>query len=123
MSQAAGRATRSRCQPANRRPGSVRRGAYMKRDGFRVHFGGGEWNERRWAMQQTRWIASAVTGCGLALAMSVLGGVSVARGAQPVLPASDKPAAILVWPKIVVDTSDALSSSTGSTDTLIQLSS
>jgi hypothetical protein len=92
----------------------------MKLDKFRVHFGGvGEWNERRWAMQKTRRVASAVAGCGLAL---VLGAVSAAH-AQPVLPTSDKPAAILVWPKIVVDTSDALATSKGDTDTLIQLSS
>src|SRR5512140_418953 len=92
----------------------------MKLDKLRVHFGGvGEWNERRWAMQKTRRVASAVAGCGLAL---VLGAVSAAH-AQPVLPTSDKPAAILVWPKIVVDTSDSLSTSTGDTDTLIQLSS
>ncbi len=70
-------------------------------------------------MQKTRRVASAVVGCGLAL--SVLGGVAAAQ--QPQLPASDKPAAILVWPKIVVDTSDILETSVGSTDTLIQLSS
>lgn len=70
-------------------------------------------------MQKTRRIASAVVGCGLAL--GALAGVAVAK--QPALPASDKPAAILVWPKIVVDTNGVLDSSTGSTDTLIQLSS
>ena len=92
----------------------------MTYDMFRVHFGDvGEWNERRWAMQKTRRVASAVVGCGLALC--VLSGVAAAQ--QPQLPASDKPAAILVWPKIVVDTSDVLFSSVGSTDTLIQLSS
>jgi hypothetical protein len=96
----------------------------MKLDKFRIRFGGvGEWNERRWAMQKTRRVASAVAGCGVALALGVLGTVSAAHAAQPVLPTSDKPAAILVWPKVVVDTSDNLSTSTGSTDTLIQLSS
>src|SRR5262245_17847277 len=81
--------------------------------------GVGEWNERRPAMQKTSRIASAVVGCGLALC--VFGGVATAQ--QPQLPASDKPGAILVWPKIVVDTNDVLASSVGSTDTLIQLSS
>ena len=70
-------------------------------------------------MQKTRRVASAVMGCGLALC--TFGGVATAQ--QPQLPTSDKPAAILVWPKIVVDTGDQLASSTGSTDTLIQLSS
>jgi hypothetical protein len=94
----------------------------MKLDKFRVHFGGvGKWNERRWAMQKTRRVASAVAGC--ALALGVLGAVSAAHAAQPKLPTSDKPAAILVWPKIVVDTSDQLATSNGPTDTLIQLSS
>jgi len=70
-------------------------------------------------MQKTKRIASAVVGCGLALC----GLSGIASAQQPQLPASDKPAAILVWPKIVVDTGDVLNSSTGPTDTLIQLSS
>jgi hypothetical protein len=87
---------------------------------FRVDFGGvGKWDERRSAMHKIGRVASAVTSCGLALCL--FAGVAAAQ--QPQLPTSDKPAAILVWPKIVVDTSRALSSSTGSTDTLIQLSS
>src|SRR5262249_20932674 len=87
---------------------------------FGFQFGGvGEYDERRWAMQKTRRVASAVLGCGLALGM--LSGVAIAQ--QPLLPTSDKPAAILVWPRLVVDTGDVLASSNGSTDTLIQLSS
>ena len=70
-------------------------------------------------MQKTRRVASAVIGCGLVLC--TFGGMAIAQ--QPQLPASDKPAAILVWPKIVVDTGDQFFSSVGDTDTLIQLSS
>jgi len=68
-------------------------------------------------MQKTKRVASAAVGCGFALCL--LSGIAAAQQ----LPASDKPAAILVWPKIVVDTGDVLSTSTGPTDTLIQLSS
>src|SRR5262245_6904561 len=92
----------------------------MNLDTLRIRFGGvGEWTERRWAMQKTKRVASAVVGCGLALGM--LSGSARAQQAQQ--PPSDRPAAILVWPKIVVDTGDVLASSVGPTDTLIQLSS
>lgn len=70
-------------------------------------------------MQKIKRVASAVVGCGFALC--ALSGIASAQ--QPQLPASDKPAAILVWPKIVVDTGDVLKTSVGPTDTLIQLSS
>lgn len=53
---------------------------------------------------------------GLVLVATVLGLASTARG----LSTSDKPAAILVWPKIVVDTSGTLEGRP--TDTIIQLS-
>ena len=85
-------------------------------------------------MQKTRQFASAVAGCSVALVIGLVGVVSTAYAVCPAgcnepatnvcqcLPTSDKPAAILVWPKIVVDTSNVLSSSEGETDTLIQLS-
>lgn len=65
-------------------------------------------------MVNTRRIASAVQ-AGLTLGACLLGVVSSARA----LSTSDKPAAILVWPKIVVDTSAVLQDEP--TDTIIEL--
>ena len=65
-------------------------------------------------MVKTRRLASAAR-AGLTLGIGVLGLVSSAGGVTT----SDKPAAILVWPKIVVDTSATLESR--KTDTIIQL--
>jgi len=64
-------------------------------------------NERRWAMLKMARVASAVALVWLGLGVSA--GVPSARA----LTTSDRPAAILVWPKIVVDSN---------TDTLIQIS-
>src|SRR5258708_4010824 len=71
----------------------------------------GRGNERRWVIMKITRVASVGTLAGLALVACVLGGASSARA----LTTSDKPAAILIWPKIVVD-------SGSSTDTVIQLS-
>ncbi len=69
----------------------------------------GEWNERRWAMVKMARLGSAVILLGLGLGVWLLAGIPSARA----LTTSDRPAAILVWPKIVVDST---------TDTLIQIS-
>jgi hypothetical protein len=66
-------------------------------------------------MVKTRWLASAAR-AGLALGIGVLGLASSAGG----ITTSDKPAAIVVWPKIVVDTSATLDLRR-KTDTIIQL--
>jgi hypothetical protein len=65
-------------------------------------------------MVNTRRIATAVR-AGLTLGVCLLGLVPSVRA----LSTSDKPAAVLVWPKIVVDTSARLQSQP--TDTVIQL--
>ena len=65
-------------------------------------------------MVNTRRIASAVQ-AGLTLGACLLGLVSSARA----LSTSDKPAAILVWPKIVVDTSARLQGTPS--DTIIEI--
>src|SRR2546427_3041007 len=85
----------------------------------RTHFGfddpvAGRCNERRWAMVKITRVASV--GTVAALAACFVGMAPAARA----LTNSDKPAAILIWPKIVVDTSGAFGLPT---DTLIQLSS
>jgi hypothetical protein len=88
---------------------------------FRVHSGGaGEWNERRWAMQKTKRVASAMKGAGLVMGLCLLGAATTARALTLPIPTSDRAAAILMWPKIVVDSSGAFGNPT---DTLIQLSS
>jgi hypothetical protein len=69
----------------------------------------GEWNERRWAMVKMARLGSAVALLGLGLGVCLLAGIPSARA----LTTSDRPAAILVWPKIVV---------ASNTDTLIQIS-
>lgn len=65
-------------------------------------------------MVNARWIAPALK-AGLTLGVCLVGLASSARA----ISTSDKPASILVWPKIVVDTSAQIES--GSTDTIIQL--
>ena len=65
-------------------------------------------------MVNTRRLASAAA-AGITLGICVLGLVSSARGVTT----SDRPAAILVWPKIVVDTSATLEGR--KTDTILQL--
>jgi hypothetical protein len=65
-------------------------------------------------MVNTQRIASAVK-AGLTLGACLLGFVSSARA----LSTSDRPAAILVWPKIIVDTSAQIQ--TRPTDTIIEL--
>jgi hypothetical protein len=67
----------------------------------------GEWNERRWAMVKMARLGSA--GALLGLGVCLLAQVPSARA----LTTSDRPAAILVWPKIVV---------ADGTDTIIQIS-
>jgi hypothetical protein len=75
-----------------------------------------EWNERRWAMVKTTRVASVATLAGLALGLCLLAALSPAQATTT----SDQPAAILYWPKIVVDTAGTF---TGvPTDTLIRLS-
>jgi hypothetical protein len=66
-------------------------------------------------MVNTRRIASAVR-AGLTLGACLLGVVSSARA----LSTSDKPASILVWPKIIVDTSGVIPGGRP-TDTIIEL--
>jgi hypothetical protein len=75
-----------------------------------------EWNERRWAMVKTTRVASVATLAGLALGLCLLAAASPAQAKTT----SDQPAAILYWPKIVVDTAGTI---TGvPTDTLVRLS-
>src|SRR5262245_32097130 len=82
----------------------------------RTHCGhvAGRCDERRWAMVKITRVASV--GTVVALAACLVGMASSARA----LTNSDKPASILIWPKIVVDTSGAFGPAT---DTLVQLSS
>lgn len=74
-----------------------------------------EWNERRWAMVKTRRVASVATLAGLALGLYLCAAPSPAQA----IATSDQPAAILYWPKIVVDTAGINGTPT---DTVIRLS-
>jgi hypothetical protein len=69
-----------------------------------------EWNERRWAMVKTTRVASVATLAGLALGLCLFAVLSPAQAKTT----SDQAAAILYWPKIVVDGT--------ATDTVIRLS-
>src|SRR5262249_42700152 len=81
----------------------------MGRNAFSFSFQvAGRGNERRWAMVKIARVAS-VGGVGLVV------GAPGAVSSVEALSRSDRPAAILIWPKIVVD------SSVGA-DTVIQLS-
>jgi len=75
-----------------------------------------EWNERRWAMVKTRRVASVATLAGLALGLCLCAAPSPAQA----IATSDQPAAILYWPKIVVDTAGIINGTP--TDTVIRLS-
>ena len=76
-----------------------------------------EWNERRWAMVKTTRVAWVATLAGLALGLCLFGALSPAQARTT----SDQPAAILYWPKIVVDTTGRYTGGVP-TDTLIRLS-
>ena len=76
-----------------------------------------EWNERRWAMVKTTRVAWVATLAGLALGLCLFGALSPAQARTT----SDQPAAILYWPKIVVDTTGQYTGGVP-TDTLIRLS-
>jgi hypothetical protein len=85
---------------------------------FRKCFGvAREWNERRWAMVKTTRVAAVATLAGLALGLCLLAAPSPAQGRTT----SDQPAAILYWPKIVVDSGGIFTSGIA-TDTLVRLS-
>ena len=87
---------------------------------FRKDSGGArEWNERRWAMVKMTRVASVAALAGLTLGLSLLGAASPVQAKTT----SDRPAAILYWPKIIVDTTGRFSTPAGTaTDTLIRLS-
>jgi hypothetical protein len=88
----------------------------MKTKVFRKDLGvARDWNERRWAMVKTTRVASVTTLAGLALGLCLFAAPSPAQARTT----SDQPAAILYWPKIVVDT---LGRNGPPTDTLIRLS-
>jgi hypothetical protein len=76
-----------------------------------------EWNERRWAMVKTTRVAWVGTLAGLVLGLCLFGTLSPAQARTT----SDQPAAILYWPKIVVDTAGQYTGGVP-TDTLIRLS-
>jgi hypothetical protein len=85
---------------------------------FRKDFGvAREGNERRWAMVKTTRVASVVTLAGLALGLCLAAAPSPAQA----ITTSDQPAAILYWPKIVVDTGGVFTGGIP-TDTVIRLS-
>src|SRR5262249_2892000 len=71
----------------------------------------GRCNERRWAMVKITRVASV----GTLAALVLVGGMFTRPSRVQALTTSDKPAAILIWPKVVVD-------SEASVDTVIQLS-
>ena len=74
----------------------------MKRYQFSVDAGlPGVWDERRWAMMKMTRLAATAALLGFAMAAVLIGAASAARAVTT----SDKSAAILVWPKVVVDTS------------------
>lgn len=88
----------------------------MENKVFRKELGAArEWNERRWAMVKTTRIASVATLAGLALGLCLFAAPSPA----PAKTTSDQPAAILYWPKIIVDTSGRFGNPT---DTVVRLS-
>jgi hypothetical protein len=88
----------------------------MKRIFFAVDEVRRQWNERRWAMVKTTRVAFVATLVGLATGVCLSSAIPSAQA----LTTSDSPSAILVWPKIVVDSEGRFN--TGPTDTVVQLS-
>src|SRR5215470_8369968 len=74
-------------------------------------------NKRRWAMVKGSRVASVAALVGLAVGACLLGSTPSARA----LSTADKPAAILVWPKVLVDTTGRFTDGAPE-DTVIQLS-